>query len=50
MDSAGHLINGANGQPSYDAVPLSQNSGISIVVPAKLVKKLLDTVETEPTR
>ena len=50
VDSAGNLVNGANGQPSYDVVPLSQNSGISIVVPARFVKKLLDTVETEPTR
>lgn len=43
-DDAGNPVLDANGQPAIEEAPLFDNSGISVVVPARLVFSLLDSI------
>lgn len=45
LDAGGNPAGDAGGQPQFEATPMLQNSGISIVVPARFVQNALDQAE-----
>ncbi len=42
LDANGQPVRDSNAQPQFDIVPLQENSGISVIVPAKFIKDLAD--------
>jgi len=44
-DANSNLVRDANGEPQFEIAPMTQNSGISVVVPARFVQSALDRAQ-----